>query len=506
MEANFCRCLFAELAGRVGEPRVDKIFNPAPEVWTFSLSAPGGGIFLLFRHDRKNPLIFLSKDKPDNPREPSARCMWFRKRLSGAALVRPVWSWPSRALAWQAGTGREEVHGKYLVFDLAGGLELVGEPPAGAGEEPDWPDLDRVLEDNNVWREFTQITPPLRRSLSSMPRGEAEAVYGRVVFGECREFYVYQGKGAPAALPWRLPESMRRGREELVFGSALEAAAAMGQNLFKDLKAEKEAPGREAAGREERRLVKNIENAERDLERLKDMEGDARRGEIVKSVLHEHGPDERLAEVEGWSPEGERETVRLDPEISLAANMERFFKRSGKARRGLKIVAARKKDLEKQLKTLREGGAVDLRQPARRSGPKKRSAKRGPGPALNTFVTDDGFTVLSGKNQRANHELLSETASRHDLWFHARGASGSHVILKRDHPGQEVPARSMDQAAAVAGHYSAFGSSDAAEVVCALVSDVRKVKGGAPGLVTIDKEYASLRVAPDPALVRRLKK
>jgi predicted ribosome quality control (RQC) complex YloA/Tae2 family protein len=80
------------------------------------------------------------------------------------------------------------------------------------------------------------------------------------------------------------------------------------------------------------------------------------------------------------------------------------------------------------------------------------------------------------------------------------------VILKRDHPGQEVPARSMQQAAAVAGHYSAYGGSDAAEVVCALVSDVRKVKGGAPGLVTIDKEYASLRVAPDPDLVRRLKK
>lgn len=509
MEANFCRCLFAEVAERLGRPRVDKIFNPAPGLWTFSLSAPGGGIFLLLRSGRKDPLLFVSGDKPDNPPEPSARCMWFRKRLTGAALVDPVPDWPNRAMAWRVGTSRPESAGKYLVLDLAAGPDVVDALPGGFGAEPDWPDLDRVLADRDVWREHPQITPPLRRSLAEMTRAGAERVYRSVVFGECERFYVYAGDGKGEALPWRLPEALAGRRDERMFDSALEAAEALGgESMYADLSRAAQEPEKKAAEQEERRLLKNIEYAERDLERLASMRDDARRGEIVKSVLHEHGPEERLAEVEGWTPEGERETVRLDPAISLAENMERFFRRGAKGSRGLKYAAARKKKLDRELAALRAGKAPErARKAARNAKGGSRPAGAGyKGMAVQAYVTDDGFTVLRGKNQKANHELLSRGASRHDLWFHARGAPGSHVVLKRDHPGREVPERSLSQAAGVAALFSAYADSDAADVVCALVRDVRKIKGAAHGQVAVDREYASLRVAPDPDLAERLKK
>jgi predicted ribosome quality control (RQC) complex YloA/Tae2 family protein len=508
MEANFCRFLFADLAARLGGARIDKIFNPAPEVWTFTLSTPGRGIFLLFRADKKAPLLFTSETKPDNPKAPSAACMWFRKRLSGAALAGAVWDWPGRVMAWQIGTSRPEVHGKFLTFDLAGGLRLEEEPPPGSSREPEWPSLDDVLADSGLWRRYPQITPPLRRALSAMPRGEAEGVYAEAAFGGTGTFHLYTGKGQATVLPWRLPEAMASDREEKVCTSALEAAAELGREvLFSDLAQAGRAPDQERLKAAERRLLKNIANVDRDEKRLQGMIEEGRQGEIVKSVLHEHGPEERLEEVEGFAPDGGRERVRLDPTVSVAKNMERFFKRSAKGRRGLVHVAERRKVLEAQLAELRAGKApaVDFKPPRARA--KARQGGGGyKGLAVNVYVTDDGFTLLRGKNQKANHELLSKAASQHDLWFHARGVSGSHVVLKRDHPGLQVPEQSLRQAAIIAGLYSGYGTADTAEVICALVRDVRKIKGAALGRVAVDQEFASLRVTPDPELAERLKR
>jgi predicted ribosome quality control (RQC) complex YloA/Tae2 family protein len=163
--------------------------------------------------------------------------------------------------------------------------------------------------------------------------------------------------------------------------------------------------------------------------------------------------------------------------------------------------------LEAELAGLREGKApaVGVKASPRKDAGAKSGGKY-KGLAVAVYLTDDGLTLLRGKNQKANHELLSKAASQHDLWFHARGVSGSHVVLKRDHPGLAVPEQSLRQAAAIAGLYSGYGASDTAEVICALVRDVRKVKGAALGQVAVDKEFASLRVRPDEALAERLKR
>jgi len=504
MEANFCRFLFADLAERLTGSRIDKIYNPAPDVWTFVLSTPGGGLFLLFRGDKKVPLLFTSGTKPGNPDTPSAACMWFRKRLTGAAMVETAFDWPGRIMAWRIGTSRAGGHGKYLTFDLARGLSLDEEPPQGA--EPEWPSLDAVLADSSLWREYPQITPPLRRALAAMPAERAQEVYPKVVFGRHEGFHLYTGTGAATVMPWKLPESIVKGREEHIFPSALEAAAELGRlALFSDLSKAEQAPAEQRFKAAERRLLKNIENVDRDQERLQAMVQEGRAGEIIKSVLHEHGPEERLAEIQGFAPDGSFETVPLDPAVSVAANMERLFKRAAKGRRGLGHVARRRKMLEAELAELRAGKAPAVAvQTASSKGGKNRSGGKYKGLAVAVYVTDDGFTLLRGKNQKANHELLSKAASQHDLWFHARGVSGSHVVLKRDHPGLAVPGQSLMQAAAIAGLHSGYGASDMAEVICALVRDVRKVKGAALGQVAVDKEFASLRVQPDEALAKRL--
>ncbi len=78
------------------------------------------------------------------------------------------------------------------------------------------------------------------------------------------------------------------------------------------------------------------------------------------------------------------------------------------------------------------------------------------------------------------------------------------MILKRDNPGQEVPQRSLLEAAELAGLASWRAMDSKAQVMQALVADVRKVKGAALGQVRVDRSV-SLNVDLDPATEDRLR-
>ena len=50
-------------------------------------------------------------------------------------------------------------------------------------------------------------------------------------------------------------------------------------------------------------------------------------------------------------------------------------------------------------------------------------------PALR-FTTHDGLEVLVGRSARQNEVVTFQLAAGGDLWFHARGLPGSHVVLR----------------------------------------------------------------------------
>lgn len=57
-----------------------------------------------------------------------------------------------------------------------------------------------------------------------------------------------------------------------------------------------------------------------------------------------------------------------------------------------------------------------------------------------TFTSPSGFTVLVGKNCKENHTISTAIIRGTDLWFHAAGIPGAHVLLqlsKHDKAAQE---------------------------------------------------------------------
>ena len=121
------------------------------------------------------------------------------------------------------------------------------------------------------------------------------------------------------------------------------------------------------------------------------------------------------------------------------------------------------------------------------------------GVAAHVYRTSDGFLALRGRNAKANDQLL-RLANAFDLWFHVADGPGAHVILRRDHPGRDVPRASLIEAAGLAALASFAAKAATAEVLVALVADVRRIKGAAAGKVAVSAVLETVRVRPAPEL------
>ncbi|MGA7303576.1 MAG: fibronectin-binding domain-containing protein, partial [Rhodothermales bacterium] len=79
-------------------------------------------------------------------------------------------------------------------------------------------------------------------------------------------------------------------------------------------------------------------------------------------------------------------------------------------------------------------------------------------------------------------------ASPHDLWFHARGVGGSHVVLRV--PGRKtVVGKPIKlKAAAIAAWFSSARGSGLVPVIVTDRKYVSKPKGSDPGAVRVHRE------------------
>ena len=104
------------------------------------------------------------------------------------------------------------------------------------------------------------------------------------------------------------------------------------------------------------------------------------------------------------------------------------------------------------------------------------------------FVLVGGWEAWIGKNAKGNAALTTRWAQPHDLWLHARGVPGSHVVIRRHGKTEAVDKRAVAQAAAFAAYFSKASTQSLAPVTVTERKYVRPIKGGPPGLVRIDRE------------------
>lgn len=119
------------------------------------------------------------------------------------------------------------------------------------------------------------------------------------------------------------------------------------------------------------------------------------------------------------------------------------------------------------------------------------------------YISSDGYDMYVGKNNYQNDELTFKIASGSDWWFHAKGAPGSHVIVKAR--GEELPDRTFEEAARLAAHYSKNRNAEKVEIDYIEKKHVKKPNGAKPGFVVyytnysmmIDSDISGIRLISD---------
>ncbi len=109
-----------------------------------------------------------------------------------------------------------------------------------------------------------------------------------------------------------------------------------------------------------------------------------------------------------------------------------------------------------------------------------------------TYILGNKYRVLVGKDSKSNDILTVKIAKQNDYWFHARGYSGSHVVLRVENTKEAIPKSVLNNAASIAAFYSKAKTAKVAPVAYTLRKYVRKNKNMNPGQVIMTKEKVLL--------------
>jgi len=263
---------------------------------------------------------------------------------------------------------------------------------------------------------------------------------------------------------------------------------------------------------------RRIEAWRSDLERAAKYRDYTRYGELLKANLGiiRKGAD-HITVTDYFDEQLPDVTIPLDPTKSPQANMDEYFRKYRKyvsAERELipRIEAAERTQdtLQEELLAVEHGTwtppvpsatARDLKARARPQGAgQSGEPRRGP---FRRFTSSDGLPIFVGRNAKENDALTFGLAKSDDLWLHARGTSGSHVVVRLG-KGIDPPPETIRDAATLALLYSDLKKSGKGDVTYTRRKWVKKAKGQAPGAVLVTQEK-SLHVNLDKNRLEALK-
>ena len=273
---------------------------------------------------------------------------------------------------------------------------------------------------------------------------------------------------------------------------------------------------------------RRTEKLQRDLEEAKRARDEKRHGELLKQVMSTLHQGDTHVLVRDYET-GEDVNVKLDPNLTPAENLEKYFKKYHKGLVGTNMLGQQleiTKGYLDELRTLQQALAgitepaalrdfaetplireltdkhVPTAPPARR--PKKRTEKKEvPGKLLpRRYKTTDDLEVWVGKSDAGNDYLTTKLAAGNDWFFHIEGYPGSHTIL-RTGGRKDPPQESVLEAAELCVHFSKMKDASKVDVHVVPIKNVSKPKGAKPGLVYVS-QGKTIGLRRDPKRLERI--
>lgn len=221
--------------------------------------------------------------------------------------------------------------------------------------------------------------------------------------------------------------------------------------------------------------------------------------ELILINLDKIKPSSNSIELKNIYDKEEPIVIKLDPKLQPYQNAQTYFEKA----RSSKLNYSKSKELFlttskyfDKLKTIRDKLEISKSIEELESIMKelKLDQKKSDNTEFNLtdkfkhYLIENKYDVYVGKDSTNNDLLTTKFAKQNDLWFHARGVSGSHVVLRVQNTKEVVPKSIIKNAASLAAYHSKAKTAGLVPVSYTFKKYVVKRKGSPAGQVNLLKE------------------
>jgi predicted ribosome quality control (RQC) complex YloA/Tae2 family protein len=219
-------------------------------------------------------------------------------------------------------------------------------------------------------------------------------------------------------------------------------------------------------------------------------------GELLLTQIHQiKKVEEQVEVIDYYDPQQRPIKVRLNPQLSIQENAQQYFTKAKEAGSRTAELKSRQKDLKRQLLELQNmmSGLAESTDYKTLSKIEKTLIQ------MHILQTDaekmeevhrpykqyyfENWEIWVGKNAKDNDEMTFHAAHKDDLWLHAQGTSGSHVVVRNPTRRDQIPKNVIEHAARLAATKSGAKHGSWVPVMVTRIKYVRKPHGSAPGAV-----------------------
>ena len=320
--------------------------------------------------------------------------------------------------------------------------------------------------------------------------------------------YLYREKGKQIISPIPLSFLKTNGKEIDILNWLAEASES-GAGSIRAAVQEYTKHLRGLIKKEERKILKISE----EMKETKLMEQYKLWGTLLSIYAYEKiNHRDKLTVVNLFKDPPENEEIPVNPLLNVTANSQLYFKKYNKMKTRSAIGQKKLKECKNKLAYLNESlffaEQIKSRQELnyfkdelKSSGidkyikPQRKPAHKNTVPLNIEERIIDGFHVFIGRSNIRNEYLSLHKAGKSDLWFHAKGIPGSHIVIETDN--QSVPLSTIEKVAALAAFNSKGKDSGKVDVDYTFIKYVKKIPDGPPGLVNYTHQKTIVAIPTD---------
>lgn len=521
MDAHLFR-IFTKIAVPLLENAViEKIQQPTGDTSSLNIFAltfykSGRKEQLILRYERQKPFIYFSPLRFPAKKDPPAFIMRLRKYFAEKRITSVIPQFCQRKLWLMIRTQNNYTDGglssknkiPWLCLDLKTGpsLHFLSIEEIPLQDSPCWPDSTNLSAALANWQDWPVLTPALRNALQYYNKLDQLALLEDLKTGEGDIFYYYNHEHIKKLSAWPLPSSQSKGLSEETGSDIYKIFSKAGADFVSAPFYEKrDSYLTNVQSRKIKHLQRILVNLDQDETRLNKMLKQQDDAIKIKNNLcfidtNEHTdvfkypilPDSYAGN--NNSNTNKQNVILLDKRFSILENMERFFKNSQRAKRGLKALFDRRRSIQSQLEDLKfqesasqiikyDNSDTGINSDQKSSQSNNLFIKNLP-KNIQGYLSSNGLLLLRGKNAAGNRAIRKMSAP-HDLWCHVETGPGAHIIIRKKQPDQIIPEQTLLEAGSLAAVKSWLAASQKASIMFAETRHVKGIKDSQK--VSIDK-------------------